>query len=163
MYPPPLEIVNLNAIKTMYQEFQIPIGFSDHTTGIHIPIAAVAKGAKLIEKHFTLDRTMKGPDHSFAIEPHDLRQMVQNIRDVEKSEGDGKKVLSKIEMEMYEKGRRSLIASKQIKKGSKIIREMIIIKRPGYGIKPKFLKEVIGKTAKKDIEEDQWITWEDIE
>jgi sialic acid synthase SpsE len=105
---------------------------------------------------------MKGPDHSFAIEPHDLRQMIQNIRDVEKSEGDGKKVLSKLEMEMYEKGRRSLIASKQIKKGLKITREMIIIKRPGYGIKPKFLKEVIGKTAKKDIEEDQWITWEDI-
>ena len=106
---------------------------------------------------------MKGPDHSFAIEPYDLKQMVQNIRDVEKAEGDGKKVISDAEKEMYEKGRRSLIASQQIQKGSKITREMIIIKRPGYGIKPKFLNDIVGKTAKRDIEEDQWITWEDIE
>jgi len=162
MYPAPTEIVNLNAIQTMSQEFKIPVGFSDHTLGIHIPVAAVAKGAKLIEKHFTLDRAMSGPDHSFAIEPHDLKQMVQNIRDIEKALGNGKKVLSKAEKEMYEKGRRSLIASQDIPKGTKITREMIIIKRPGYGIKPKFLNDIIGKTTKRDIEEDQWITWEDI-
>jgi N-acetylneuraminate synthase len=163
LYPSPVEIVNLNAMQTMSDEFKIPIGFSDHTQGVHIPVAAVAKGAKVIEKHFTLDRKMKGPDHSFAIEPSELKQMVRNIKDVEKAEGTGEKTLSKFEKEMYEKGRRSLIAKKNIAKGTKITRDMIIIKRPGYGIKPKFLDQVIGKTAVKDIEAEQWITWEDIQ
>lgn len=162
LYPTPIEIVNLNAIKTMYDEFKIPIGFSDHTLGIHIPVAAVAKGAKIIEKHYTLDRKMKGPDHSFAIEPDELKQMVKNIQDVEKASGSGEKTVTKEEKEMYEKGRRSLIAAVEIPKGTKITRDMIIIKRPGYGIKPKHLQEIIGKTAKKNIEAEQWITWDDI-
>ena len=162
MYPTPVEIVNLNAINTMSTIFKIPIGFSDHTIGIHIPIAAVAKGAKVIEKHFTLDRKMKGPDHHFAVEPDELKQMVQNIRDVEKAQGTGVKEASKEEQEMYEKGRRSIIAAQDISKGTKITKEMLIIKRPGFGIKPKFLETVIGKTSKKDIAADQWITWEDI-
>lgn len=163
LYPAPFDIVNLNVIQSLSQEFKIPIGFSDHTLGIHIPIAAVVKGAKIIEKHFTLNRTMKGPDHSFAIEPVELKQMVQNIRDIEKASGNGKKVLSKAEKEMYLKGRRSLIASQYIPKGTKITRDMIIIKRPGYGIKPKFIEKVTGKKAKKDIKADQWITWNHIE
>ena len=163
LYPSPAEIVNLNAMQTMSDEFKIPIGFSDHTQGVHIPIAAVAKGARVIEKHFTLDRKMKGPDHSFAIEPGELKQMVRNIRDVEKAAGTGEKILTEYEKEMYEKGRRSLIAKKDIVKGTKITRDMIIIKRPGYGIKPKFLDQVVGKTAIKDIEAEQWITWEDIQ
>lgn len=160
MYPSPMDIVNLNAINTMSSVFKIPIGFSDHTIGIHIPIAAVAKGATVIEKHFTLDRKMEGPDHHFAIEPDELKQMVQNIRDIEKALGTGVKNVSKEEKEMYEKGRRSIIALENIPRGTKITREMLIIKRPGYGIKPKFIDSVIGKTAKKDIKADDWLTWD---
>jgi len=162
MYPSPIDIVNLKAINTMQSAFQIPIGFSDHTIGIHIPVAAVVNGARVIEKHITLDRKMKGPDHNFAIEPDELKQMVQNIRDVEKAMGTGVKEISKKEKEMYEKGRRSIIAAQDISKDTKITRNMLIVKRPGYGIKPKFIDIVVGKKAKKDISEDQWITWEDI-
>jgi N-acetylneuraminate synthase/N,N'-diacetyllegionaminate synthase len=162
MYPSPIDIVNLNAINTMQSAFQIPIGFSDHTLGIHIPVAAVVSGARVIEKHITLDRNMKGPDHNFSIEPDELKQMVQNIRDVEKAMGTGVKEISKKEKEMYEKGRRSIIAAQDISKDTKITRSMLIVKRPGYGIKPKFIDIVVGKKAKKDISEDQWITWEDI-
>lgn len=162
LYPSPVEIVNLNVINMLSRAFQIPIGFSDHTIGIHISIAAVAKGSKVVEKHFTLDRKMKGPDHSFAIEPNELKQMVQNIRDVEKAMGTGVKERTKDEQEMYEKGRRSIIAAKDISKGTKITRDMLIIKRPGFGIKPKFLDMVVGKTTKRDIKAEQWLVWEDI-
>jgi N,N'-diacetyllegionaminate synthase len=162
LYPSPPEVVNLNAIQTLSKAFQIPVGFSDHTLGIHIAIAAVAKGANIIEKHFTLDRTMKGPDHSFAIEPNELKLLVKNIRDVEKATGSGVKERSKAEQEMYEKGRRSIIAARDIKKGTKIEREWLIVKRPGYGIKPKYLDIVVGRTAKRDIKSDEWITWDDI-
>jgi N,N'-diacetyllegionaminate synthase len=160
LYPSPPEIVNLNAIQTLSKAFQVPVGFSDHTIGIHIAVAAVAKGACIIEKHFTLDRTMKGPDHSFAIEPHELKQLVKNIKDVEIAMGTGVKLRSKAEQEMYEKGRRSIIAVQDIKKGSIITREMLAVKRPGYGIKPKYLDLVIGRTIKKDIKADEWITWD---
>jgi N-acetylneuraminate synthase/N,N'-diacetyllegionaminate synthase len=160
LYPSPVEIVNLNAIKTMSEEFKIPIGFSDHTLGIHIPVAAVTIGAKVIEKHFTLDRKMKGPDHFFALEPNELKQMILNIRDVEKATGSGIKERAKDEQEMYEKGRRSIIAARNIQKGTKITRDMLIIKRPGFGIKPKYINQVVGKIAKIDIQEDEIISWE---
>lgn len=164
LYPSPVDIVNLKAIENMYKQFKIPIGFSDHTIGIHIPIAAVAKGAKVIEKHFTLDRHMKGPDHNFALEPNELKQMIRNIRDVEEAEGKGIKEASyKEKKEMLKKGRRSIIALKDITKGTKITESMIIIKRPGYGIEPKFFDKVIGKKAKNNIKAEQWITWEDID
>ena len=162
LYPSPVNIVNLNAIQTLSKAFQIPIGFSDHTLGIHIAVAAVAKGASVVEKHFTLDRTMKGPDHSFAIEPNELKQLVTYIRDVEQAMGTGVKVRSKAEQEMYEKGRRSIIAAVDIKKGTMITKEMLVVKRPGYGIKPKYFGTVVGRTAKKDIKSDHWITWDDI-
>jgi N-acetylneuraminate synthase/N,N'-diacetyllegionaminate synthase len=162
LYPSPPEIINLNAIQTLSKAFQLPIGFSDHTLGIHIAVAAVAMGACVIEKHFTLDRTMKGPDHPFAIEPDELTQLVKNIRDVEKAMGTGVKGRSHAEQEMYEKGRRSIIAAQDIKKGTMITREMLVVKRPGFGIKPKYLDIVVGRTAKKDIQADHWITWDDI-
>jgi N-acetylneuraminate synthase/N,N'-diacetyllegionaminate synthase len=162
LYPSPPEVVNLNAIQTLLKAFQIPVGFSDHTLGIHIAVAAVAKGACIVEKHFTLDRTMKGPDHSFAIEPIELKQLVKNIRDVETAMGTGIKIRSKAEQEMFEKGRRSIIAALDIKKGTTIEREWLIVKRPGYGIKPKYLDLVVGRTAKRDIKADEWITWDDI-
>lgn len=160
LYPSPVDIVNLKAIDTLSKVFKIPIGFSDHTLGIHVSIAAVAKGAKIIEKHFTLDRKMKGPDHSFAIEPAELKQMVNYIRDIEKAQGDGIKKVSNNEREMYEKGRRSIIAVQDILKGTKITKKMLIVKRPGYGIEPKFVDIVIGREAKVDIKAEQWITWD---
>ena len=160
LYPAPADIVNLNAINTMSKAFKVPIGFSDHTRGIHIPIAAVAKGATVIEKHFTLDRNMDGPDHHFAIEPSELKQMVSYIRDVEKAQGTGAKEVSKKEQEMYEKARRSIHALEDIPKGAKITREMLIIKRPGYGIKPKFVDKIIGKKSKRNIKKEEWITWD---
>jgi len=163
LYPAPVDVVNLNAIKTMLDEFDFPIGFSDHTMGIFMPVAAVVMGARVIEKHITLDRWMKGPDHHFAVEPDELKEMVKNIRDVEKALGDGVKRPSKQEKEMLEKGRRSIIAAADIAKGSKISRDMLVVKRPGYGIKPKYVKDLIGKKTKKEIKEDEWITWEDIE
>lgn len=162
IYPAPFEIVNLNAINTMYAAFKIPVGFSDHTLGIHIPVAAVAKGAKVIEKHFTLDRKMEGPDHHFAVEPNELKQMVQYIRDVEKAAGTGVKEISKDEQEMYEKGRRSIIAAKDIPKSKIIEREDLIVKRPGFGIHPRFINIVVGRKAKEKILFDDWITWDKI-
>ncbi|UCH71942.1 MAG: N-acetylneuraminate synthase [Thermoplasmatales archaeon] len=160
MYPAPVDILNLNAMDTMSKIFKIPIGYSDHTIGIHIPVAAVAKGATVIEKHFTLDRTMKGPDHHFAIEPSELKQMVSYIRDVEKAQGTGVKKVSKKEQEMFEKARRSIHAFKDIPKGTIITREMLIVKRPGYGIKPKFIDKLVGKKSKRNIKKEEWITWD---
>jgi len=160
LYPTPVGIVNLRAIETMKTAFKVPVGFSDHTLGIHIPIAAVAIGACMIEKHFTLDRNLPGPDHSFAIEPDELKEMVRCIREAEKAKGSGIKEKSDSESEeMYVKARRSIHAKVDIPKGRKITRDMIIIKRPGYGIKPKFVDIVVGREAKKDIKEDEWITW----
>jgi len=161
LYPTPVGIANLRAIETMRTAFKVPVGFSDHTLGIHIPIAAVAMGACMIEKHFTLDRTLPGPDHSFAIEPDELKEMVRCIREVEKAKGSGIKEKSDLESEeMYVKARRSIHAKVDIPKGTKITRDMLIIKRPGYGIKPKFIDMVVGREAKKDIREDEWVTWD---
>jgi N-acetylneuraminate synthase/N,N'-diacetyllegionaminate synthase len=161
LYPTPVEVVNLRAMETMRTAFKVPVGFSDHTLGIHIPVAAVAMGACVIEKHFTLDRTLPGPDHSFAIEPDELKELVRCIREVEKAKGSGIKEKSELECEeMYVKARRSIHAKVDIPKGTKITKDMLIVKRPGYGIKPKFIDMVMGREAKKDIKEDEWITWE---
>jgi len=161
LYPAPIEIVNLKAMETMRNSFKVPVGFSDHTLGIHMAIAAVAMGACMIEKHFTLNRNLPGPDHSFAIEPNELAEMVKCIRDVEKARGDGIKDKSALESEeAYVKARRSIHAKCFIPKGTKITRDMLIVKRPGYGIKPKFIDLVIGRAANRDIEEDDWINWE---
>lgn len=161
MYPSPEEIINLKVIKTMKNVFDVPIGFSDHTTGIHIPLAAVVTGACIIEKHYTLDRTMKGPDHSFALEPNELKNMVSNIRDYESAQGDGEiKGPSDLEREeVFHIGRRSIHAKTTIKKGEMITRNMLIVKRPSYGISPKSIDELVGHIAKEEIKEDQWITW----
>jgi N,N'-diacetyllegionaminate synthase len=147
-------------VETMKAAFKVPVGFSDHTLGIHISIASVALGACMIEKHFTLDRDLPGPDHSFAVEPGELVEMIRCIREVEKARGDGIKERSTAEgEEMYMKARRSIHARVEIPKGRKITRDMLIVKRPGYGIKPKFVDFVIGRMAKEDILADEWITW----
>lgn len=159
-YPSPPEIINLNAMDTMKSAFKRPVGFSDHSLGWHIALAAVSKGACMIEKHFTLDSSQEGPDHSFAIEPEQLKQMVSQIRDIELAMGNGVKHVNQEEMESYVKGRRGLIAKVDIPKGTKITDEMIIIKRPGYGIKPNQLDILIGMEAKTDIGVDTILTWD---
>lgn len=160
LYPTQPNQVNLRIMDTMKNVFHLPVGFSDHTLGITVPIAAVARGSCVIEKHFTLSRKLKGPDHPFALEPEELKQMVRAIREVEESLGSPIKKMIPEEEEMATLGRRSIIARVNIARGTKITEDMLIIKRPGYGIKPKFLNIIIGRGAKRDIEKDDIITWE---
>jgi sialic acid synthase SpsE len=161
LYPAPVHLSNLHSIHTMRNAFGLLTGYSDHTDGDHSSLAAVTLGACIIEKHFTLDRTLPGPDHPFAIEPRPLKEMIKKIREVEAALGDGMKTGPRHEeMEMFEKGRRSLHARCNISRGQVITRDMIVTKRPGLGIEP-YLKEIIiGRTAKTDIPEDHWITWD---
>lgn len=161
LYPAPASIMNLRSMETIRKAFGVPVGLSDHTRGIHISVAAVAMGANIIEKHFTLDRTMEGPDHPFAIVPKELQELVQQIRDVESALGDGRK-LGPVpeEMESFRIGRRSIHATMDIEKGTLITEEMLICKRPGFGIHPKYWDIVTGRRASRDIKIDQWITWE---
>lgn len=159
-YPPKFADLHLKAIETLRQAFQVPIGFSDHTMGITADIAAVALGACVIEKHFTTSRKLSGPDHSFAVEPDELKAMVQGIRDTEAALGSPMKKRTAAEEEMYKLGRRSLVAAKKIAKGTSLTREMIEVKRPGFGIPTKMMDVVIGRTAKTDIGEDDILTWE---
>ncbi|KDE41155.1 N-acetylneuraminate synthase [Nitrincola lacisaponensis] len=161
LYPAPANLSNLKAMQTMRDNFQVVVGYSDHTLGDNIPVAAVAMGASAIEKHFTLDRKMSGPDHAFAIEPDELRIMVRKIREVESAIGDGSKSGPRNEeMDMFHKVRRSLHASKDIKKGTVITEDMLVSKRPGFGV-PIYLKDiVIGRVAREDINKDSWISWD---
>ena len=162
LYPSPPEIMNLRAMATMRAAFGVPVGLSDHTTGISIPAAAAAVGAELIEKHFTLDRSMEGPDHPFALEPDELRAMVQAVRDVEAALGTGRlEGPSDAEsQEMYRLARRSVVAALDIPVGTVITAEMLTTKRPGFGIKPKDVDLLVGRVARVDIEEDDVLTWE---
>lgn len=162
LYPAPPGRMNLRAMATMREAFGVPVGLSDHTLGIHVASAAVALGAELVEKHFTLDRTSPGPDHPFAVEPNELVAMVRNIREVQEALGDGHKSGPSDEEaeEMYSKARRSLVAACDIPSGTAITREMLTVKRPGFGIKPRFLEAVVGRVASTDIEADEVIVWE---
>jgi sialic acid synthase SpsE len=163
LYPAPVSLSNLCAMKSMREAFGLPIGYSDHTMGDHISLAAISMGACILEKHFTLDQKLPGPDHSFGMEPRDWKEMVTKIRDIEAGMGDGLKNGPRPEeLEMYEKGRRSLHASVSIKKGEVITREMLVIKRPGLGISPHFINQIIGRKAKMDIDEDSWIVWDNL-
>ncbi len=161
LYPAPPGRMNLRAMATLRAAFNVPVGLSDHSRGIHVAVAAAGLGAAAIEKHFTLDRTLPGPDHPFAIEPGELRDMVRQIREVEAALGDGLKLgPAPDEMEMYDKARRSLIAARDIPRGTPIERSMIAIKRPGFGIRPKHIDLVIGRVARVDIAEDSVLTWD---
>ncbi|MFX1256290.1 MAG: N-acetylneuraminate synthase family protein [Promethearchaeota archaeon] len=159
-YPPPFEDLNLKAIKTLMQAFQVPVGYSDHTMSTYLPSVCVALGACLIEKHYTISRSLSGPDHKFALEPNELKLMIKNIRETEIALGSPIKKLSESEKNLFELARRSIIAKRKIPQGKVIEQEDIIIKRPGYGIPPKFLDIVVGRTAMKDIDEDDIITWD---
>jgi N-acetylneuraminate synthase/N,N'-diacetyllegionaminate synthase len=160
-YPAPASIMNLRSMETMRRAFGTPVGLSDHTLGIHISVAAVAMGASIIEKHFTMDRNMKGPDHSFAIEPRELAELVRQIREVESALGDGRKAgPSSEELTAYGYARRSVHARVDINRGTVITEEMLISKRPGHGIRPKYIDWILGRRAARDITADSWITME---
>lgn len=156
-YPTPMEDVNLKAMNAIKEEVKSKIGYSDHTEGIIIPIAAVSMGAEIIEKHFTLDKNMDGPDHKASLEPSELKEMVKTIRNIEKAMGNGIKEPSKSEVKNLEVVRKSIVASRTIRKGEKFTENNITCKRPGNGISPMKWNEVIGKAASKDYKEDEMI------
>jgi len=157
MYPTPMEDVNLNAMQTMRQEFNVAVGYSDHTLGIEVDIAAVTMGASIIEKHFTLDKAMKGPDHKASLDLAELKAMVTSIRNVENALGDGIKLPSRSEQPNMVVARKSILASQVIKKGDTLTEENIVIKRPGNGMSPMKWDEVVGSVAIKDYQVDEII------
>ncbi|EGK8203502.1 N-acetylneuraminate synthase [Campylobacter coli] len=154
-YPTPFEDVNLKAMQTIKNAFHLPVGYSDHTTGTIIPIAAVAMGACIIEKHFTLDKNMEGPDHLASLEPDELKIMVKNIRELEQALGDGIKKPSKSESKNINIGRKSLVAISPIKKGDLFTERNLGVKRPGNGISPMEWDNIVGKIANKDFDIDE--------
>lgn len=156
-YPTPLESVNLNAMLTLKEEFGYPVGYSDHTEGIEVDIAAVAMGATVIEKHFTLDKNMPGPDHKASLEPNELREMVQAIRKIETAVGSSEKKPTQAELDNRKVARKSIVAAKDIKKGETFTTENITTKRPGTGISPMRWNEVIGQKAVRDFAADEII------
>ena len=158
-YPTPLEEVNLLTIPDMKEKFKTLVGLSDHTMGISVPVAAVSLGARIIEKHFILDRKLGGPDAAFSLEPAEFKQMVESVREVEKALGKVSYELSK-KVERNREFSRSLFAVKEIKKGEILSDENVRSIRPGFGLHPKFLNEVIGKKAKGDIKKGTPLKWE---
>jgi len=157
MYPTPMEDVNLKAMQTIGQAFDIAYGYSDHTLGIEVDIAAVAMGASVIEKHFTLDKTMEGPDHKVSLEPDELKAMVKAIRNIELALGSRVKQVSNSERPNMAVARKSLIAKIDIKQGEQFTENNLTIKRPGAGISPMRWDEVIGQTAQKNYLADDLI------
>ena len=157
-YPTPYEDVNLKAMEALRKEFEVEVGYSDHTQGIEVPIAAVALGASVIEKHFTLDRTLPGPDHKASLEPDELKAMVRAIRNIEKAiGGDGIKHVSGSERKNIAVARKSIVAACDIKMGEVFTEQNLTVKRPGSGISPMRWEEVLGQSAKKDFYEDDLI------
>ena len=157
MYPTPMEDVNLNAMLTMQRELGVAVGYSDHTLGIEVDIAAVAMGASVIEKHFTLDKTMDGPDHKASLEPKELKAMVSAIRNIEKALGGNGKKPSPSEGINIDIVRKSIVATKTIKKGELLSDDNISTKRPGTGLSPMKWDEVIGTVASKNYQSDELI------
>nr|MBP7472257.1 N-acetylneuraminate synthase [Prevotella sp.] len=156
-YPTPYEDVNLKAMLTIKKDFGVNIGYSDHTKGIEVPIAAVALGATVIEKHFTLDRNMPGPDHKASLEPDELKAMVYSIRNIESALGDGIKKVSPSEQSNMSVARKSIVAACPIKKGEIFTEDNLTVKRPGIGISPMKWETIIGKTATMNYHEDDLI------
>lgn len=161
-YPAKIEDTNLRAMETLRNTFRLPVGFSDHTTGISIPVAAVALGACVVEKHFTLDKNLPGPDHRTSLEPEELKQMVAAIRDIEKAMGDGVKQPTQEEEGNKKVMRRSIIARIDISQGVTITEEMLDIKRPGTGIAPKHVAALVGRKAVSSIRKDELLTWDKV-
>ena len=162
-YPTCFEEANLNFIKTLKSELNIPIGFSDHSPGIELPIAAVALGACVIEKHFTTDKTLEGPDHKASLNPEEFKAMVDAIRHVEVAMGDGIRKFSENELEIKKVARKSIILNQNASCGTIIKRDMLSIKRPGTGIEPKYINDIIGKKINKDLNSETILQWDYLE
>lgn len=160
-YPTPMEDVNLNAMLSMKEKFHVPVGYSDHTRGIEVPIAAVAMGATVIEKHFTLDRNMEGPDHKASLEPDELKAMVKAIRNIEKALGDGNKKVTASEEKNKVIARKSIVAKKHISQGEIFTEDNITTKRPGSGISPMRWNDILEQKAIRDFNEDELIEVEE--
>ena len=156
-YPTPVSDVNLRAMQSIRAAFGVEVGYSDHTKGIEIPIAAVALGATVIEKHFTLDRTMSGPDHQASLEPSELKTMITAIRNIELALGDGVKRPSPSELKNRSIARKSLVASRQIVAGERFCHENMTVKRPGFGISPMRWDEIVGRPASRAFSTDELI------
>lgn len=156
-YPTPFPDVNLRALETLRRVFGVPVGYSDHTAGIEVAVAAVALGASVIEKHFTLDQNLPGPDHKASLEPHDFEKMIRSIRNIESALGNGEKVPSKSESKNIPIVRKSLVAARRISAGEMFSEKNLTTKRPGTGISPMKWESVIGQKAKRDFEEDEMI------
>ena len=156
-YPTPFENVNLKAMQTIACAFDVNVGYSDHTLGIEVPIAAVAMGAKVIEKHFTLDKNLSGPDHKASLEPNELKAMVKTIRNIEVALGNGIKKPSKSESKNIKIARKSIVAKRDIKKGEIFSEDNLTVKRSGNGISPMRWDEIIGQVAERDYKEDELI------
>lgn len=156
-YPTPMKDVNLKAMLEIKEKFGVKIGYSDHTEGIEVPIAAVALGATVIEKHFTLDKNMEGPDHKASLEPSELKAMVKSIRNIEQALGTGHKTISESERKNIEIARKSIVAAKDIKEGEIFTEENLTVKRPGNGISPMEWENIIGKVAKRNFQEEDLI------
>lgn len=156
-YPTPMADVNLRAMDDLRRSLGVEVGYSDHTKGIEVPIAAVALGATVIEKHFTLDKTMEGPDHKASLEPDELKAMVDAIRNIEQALGDGHKHVSPSERKNMDIARKSIVATRDIRKGEVLTEENITTKRPGNGISPMRWDSVIGTTAIRDFGYDELI------
>ncbi|MFW6029920.1 MAG: N-acetylneuraminate synthase [Halanaerobiales bacterium] len=156
-YPTKMLDVNLRAMQTIKDAFKVNVGYSDHTAGVEVPIAAVAMGAKVIEKHFTLDKSMRGPDHRASLEPDELKLMIDSIRNIEIALGDGVKRPTESELKNKLVARKSIVANKDIKKGDKFSEENLVIKRPGTGINPMLWENVLGREAKRAFKENELI------
>ena len=166
-YPTPLEDINVKVVETLADEFGVPAGLSDHTLDpVTAPAAAVALGANVVEKHFTLDKSMEGPDHQFALEPDQLREMVTAIRDTESAIGTGDKSVLDVESELHDKARRAVHTVEDIAAGEELTAENVKVLRPGEqdaGLHPKFYDEILGATAARDIQRSAGLQWDDIE
>lgn len=160
-YPTPMKDVNLTAMLTIKNAFGIQVGYSDHTLGIEVPVAAVAMGAKVIEKHFTLDKSLPGPDQQASLDPNELKQMVIAIRNIEAALGTGTKVPSSSEKKNMDIARKSIHLAKEVKKGQVLTADDLTIKRPGNGISPMMINDVIGTIAMKDLKEDYLLNFND--
>ena len=156
-YPAPFEEVNLRAMDTMATAFGLPVGYSDHTQGIAMPIAAVARGAEIIEKHFTLDRSLPGPDHKASLEPEELAAMITEIRHAEMALGHGIKIATPSELKNRAVARKSLVAIKDIKKGEKFTADNLGVKRPGNGVPPIYFWHMLGRVADCDYRADDMV------
>lgn len=156
-YPTPMEDVNLKAMQTIAKAFGVEVGYSDHTVGIEVAIAAVALGATVIEKHFTLDKNMPGPDHKASLEPAELADMIRAIRNINAALGDGRKKASLSEMKNKPVTRKSIVAARDISQGEILTEENIATKRPGTGLSPMIWSKVLNQKAKRDFKEDELI------